>query len=154
MALNRSSAPERLDILEEVLPGSGTASLTGYANYLRVVASGTHDDVFDMIERERRRPTFDITQPTWARALLLTMANNNKMIWNERGMNWIADTVIELAPINYTNAGRMLNTFQYARNLKPELQALVLPAVERIMREVSDRISPAIHRQAKAYLKM
>jgi aminopeptidase N len=152
MALNRSSAPERLDILEEVY-GAWRENLTGYANYLRIVASGTRPDVFDQIERERRRPTFDITQPTWARALLLTMANNNKMIWNERGINWVADTVIELAPINYTNAGRMLNTFQCVRSLKPQLQALVLQVLERITREVPDAVSPAIHRQAKAYLK-
>jgi len=47
------------------------------------------------------------------------MANNNKMIWNERGVNWIAGMVIELAPINYTNASRMLNTFQHVRKMKP-----------------------------------
>ena len=152
LALNRSSAPERFDILEEVYRDWHT-HLTGYANYLRIIASGTHEDVFDRIDLERRRPTFKITQPTWARALLLTMANNNKMIWNERGINWIADTVIELAPINYTNAGRMLNTFQCVHNLKPELRALVVPALERIVCEVSDTTSPAIHRQAKAYLQ-
>ena len=151
-ALNRSSAPERLEILEEAY-GQMHSDISGYANYLRVIAGGTCGDVFDQIERERNRPTFRITQPTWCRALFLTMANNNKMIWNERGVNWIADRVIELARFNYTNAGRMLNSFQHSHKMKPDLKLLVTAALKRIVDEVPDRISPAIHRQAKAYLK-
>ncbi len=54
---------------------------------------------------------------------------------------------------NYTNAGRMLNSFQHVRKMKPDLQLLVSAALKRIVDEVPDRISPAIHRQAKAYLK-
>jgi aminopeptidase N len=151
VALNRSSAPERLDVLEEVY-GQWHSNITGYANYLRVIGSGTHKDVFEQIDKERSRPTFQINQPTWCRALFLTMANNNKMIWNERGVNWIADRVIELAPINYTNASRMLNTFQHVRKMKPGLQRLVLAALERVVSNVSDKTSPAVHRQAKRYL--
>ncbi len=151
VALNRCSAPERLEILEEVyLAWHG--NISGYANYLRAVASGTCEDVFDRIERERRRPTFDIMQPTWCRALFLSMANNNKMIWNQRGIDWIADVVIELAPLNYTNAGRMLNTFQHVARMKPELQAPVYAALERIVRDVSAEASLAVYRQARAYL--
>ncbi|HYA40136.1 MAG TPA: DUF3458 domain-containing protein [Syntrophobacteraceae bacterium] len=152
LALNRSSAPERLDLLEETY-GQWHTSIAGYANYLRVIGSGTCPDVFEQIDRERSRKTFQITQPTWCRALLLTMANNNKMIWNERGVNWIADRVIELAPINYTNASRMLNAFQHVRKMKSNLQTLVIAALERIAGSVSDHASPAVHRQARAYLQ-
>ena len=151
IALNRSSAPERLDLLEEVY-GQWHSSLTGYANYLRVIGSGTCSDMLEQVERERARPTFQMTQPTWCRALLLTVANNNKIIWNERGVNWIADRIIELAPINYTNAARMLNTFQHVRKMKPDLQAMATAALERIVSGVSEQTSLAVHRQAKAYL--
>jgi hypothetical protein len=37
--------------------------------------------------------------------------------------------------------------------MKPDLKLLVTAALKRIVDEVPDRISPAIHRQAKAYLK-
>ncbi|MCE5334339.1 MAG: DUF3458 domain-containing protein, partial [Desulfobacteraceae bacterium] len=150
VALNRSSAPERHDILEEAYR-AWHGNISGYADYLRAVGSGTCEDVFEQIERERRRPTFDIMQPTWCRALFLSMANNNKMIWNERGINWIADVIVELAPLNYTNAGRMLNSFQHVRRMKPELQTLIYGALERILRDVPAEVSLAIHRQAKAY---
>lgn len=151
LALNRSAAPERRDVLEKVYE-TWHSHLSGYANYLRIVSSGTRGDVFDMIERERRRPGFDITQPTWNRALFLPMAMNNKMVWTDRGIGWVADTVIELAPINATTAGRLLNTFQHAGALKPDLRAGVRTALERVARSVSERESPALYGQAAAYL--
>lgn len=152
LALNRSSAPSRRKVLEEVYTAWHT-SLSGYANYLRVVAGGTREDVFEMIEAEKGRPGFDITQPTWSRALFLPMATNNRMVWTDRGINWIADKVIELAPINATTTSRLLNTFQHVKKLKSPLQAKVMAALEKIVLYVSQEASPAVHGQARAYLK-
>ena len=150
LALNRSSLPRRRELLEEVY-AAWHGHLSGYANYLRVVASGTQEDVFAMIENEKKRPTFDITQPTWCRALFLPMAVNNKMVWTERGIRWVADTVIELSAINATTASRLLNTFQHVRSLKPGLQKQVKPALEEIVRRVPESLCPTIHSQARAY---
>jgi len=150
-ALNRSSEQSRLGILEEIYQ-QWQPHLSGYANYLRIVSGGTRNDVFEMIEAEKRRPTFDITQPTWARALFLTMAMNNKMVWTETGIQWLTNTIIELAPINMTTASRLLNTFQHARNLRPALRQRVMASLERIVGKLSESDHPAIHRQATAYL--
>ncbi|HEY9247443.1 MAG TPA: aminopeptidase N C-terminal domain-containing protein, partial [Candidatus Methanoperedens sp.] len=114
---------------------------------------GTREDVFEMIEAEKGRPGFDITQPTWSRALFLPMATNNRMVWTDRGINWIADKVIELAPINATTTSRLLNTFQHVKKLKSPLQAKVMAALEKIVLYVSQEASPAVHGQARAYLK-
>jgi aminopeptidase N len=150
-ALNRSSAPERRELLEAAyLQWHG--HLSGYSNYLRIVSSGTCRDVFEMIEAERNRPTFDITQPTWCRALFLPMATNNKMVWSNRGIRWVTDTVIELSPINTTTASRLLNTFQQVRKLKPDLREKVLKGLEEIVRRVTGKANPTIHGQAGAYL--
>jgi aminopeptidase N len=151
-ALNRSSSPERRPLLEEVYSKWHT-HLSGYASYLRVVASGTREDVFEMIEAEKNRPGFDIKQPTWSRALFVTMASNNKMLWTVRGIKWAADTIIQLAPINATTTGRLLNAFQHVRSLKPNLQELVREALDRIVRNISETECPAIYGQASAYLK-
>jgi aminopeptidase N len=150
LALNRSSSSERRGILDETYEG-WHGHLSGYANYLRIVASGTRDDVFDMIEHEKRKATFDINQPTWCRALILPMATNNKMVWTGRGILWVADNVIELAPINATTAGRLLNTFQHVRRLKPDLRDKVRAALERILQGVTEDTCPAVHGQARAY---
>lgn len=151
-ALNRSAAPSRRFVLEQAYE-AWHSHLSGYANYLRVVAGGTREDVFEMIDREKRRSSFDITQPTWGRALFLPMAANNKMVWTDRGIVWVADTVIELAPLNATTTGRLLNTFQHVHRLKPELREKVLSALERIAGAVTEESSPPVHGQARAYLK-
>ena len=152
LALNRSSAASRRKVLEEAYQ-AWHGHLSGYANYLRVVASGTCPDVFDMVEKEKQRPGFDIKQPTWSRALFLPMATNNKMVWTDQGIRWVADTVIELAPINATNAGRLLNTFQHVNNLKPLLREKVISALEHIVQNVTEESSPWVYGQAHGYLK-
>jgi aminopeptidase N len=151
-ALNRSSSPLRRQMLEEAYERWHT-HLSGYANYLRIVSGGTCPDVFEMIEAEKRRPSFDIKQPTWSRALFLPMATNNKVVWTDQGIRWVTDTVIELAPLNATTTGRLLNTFQQVKRLKPELREKVKTALERIVENVSRENCPSVFGQAEAYLK-
>jgi len=150
-ALNRSSATARRAILEETY-GAWHRHLSGYANYLRVIAGGTNEDVFDMIDREKNRPTFEISQPTWARALFLTMAVNNKMIWTDQGVQWLTDSILKLAPINMTTTSRLLNTFQHARGMRPRLRDKAMGSLQVIVESLSDKEHPVIHNQAKAYL--
>ncbi len=150
--LNKSSEPSRRAVLEKVYAEWHT-HLSGYANYLRIVAGGTCGDVFEMVGAEKRRPTFDITQPTWQRALFLPMAINNKMVWTDAGMSWLADTIIELAPINETTTSRLLNTLQHARNLRPQLKEKAMASLVRIADALSGKEHPAIHNQAKAYME-
>ena len=150
LALNRSSSPSRKRVLEEVYE-KWHGHLSGYANYLRIIASGTREDVFGMIEAEKRRPGFDVTQPTWCRALFLPMAANNKMVWTDEGIEWTADTIIELAPINPVTTGRLLNTFQHVRNLRPPLREKVEAALTRILKNVSAGECPSVYGQAAAY---
>ncbi|MEN6486671.1 MAG: M1 family metallopeptidase, partial [Syntrophobacteraceae bacterium] len=147
MALNRSSSPQRRPVLEDACR-AWSGHLSGYANYLRIVSGGTREDVFDMIEFERNRPGFDATQPTWCRALFLPMAVNNKMVWTERGVRWVTDTVIWLSGINTMTASRLLNTFQQVRRLKPELQERVVPGLKRIVDAVPEDRNATIHGQA------
>ncbi len=151
-ALNRSSALFRRDVLEEVYE-SWHSHLSGYANYLRVISGGTREDVFEMIRSEKERPGFDITHPTLSRALFLPMALNHKMVWTDNGIMWVADTVIELATINETTAGRLLNTFQHMQKLRPALKGKVKSALEKIVTSVSERTSTAVYCQASAYLR-
>lgn len=150
-ALNRTSSSQRRPVLEGVYH-SWHGHLSGYANYLRIVSSGTCEDVFEMIGIEKSRPTFDINQPTWCRALLLPMAGNNKMLWSERGIAWLTDEVIGLAPTNATTASRLLNAFQHVKLLKADLRRKVIAGLRRIVDRVSKDVSPTIFGQASAYL--
>ncbi len=64
----------------------------------------------------------------------------------------MADTIIELAPLNAVTASRLLNAFQHVRRLKPALQEKVLGALERIFEAVPESTCPTVHGQARAYL--
>ena len=52
LAINRSSAAERREVLEQTYH-EWHSHISGYSNYLRIVSSGTCSDVFEMIEAEK-----------------------------------------------------------------------------------------------------
>jgi len=149
LALNRGTYPQRREILEDHYE-SWKGNLSGYANYLRVVSQGASPDVWEMIEIEKQRDTMDLNQPTYSRALMLPMAFNSKMLWTDRGMEWVKDAVLEFSDINSTLASRLLNVFQLVNLMKPELKAKVIKHLEEI--EERSQSNPTIHGQARAYL--
>lgn len=151
-ALNRSSSPSRKPLLEDTYERWHT-HLSAYANYLRIISSGSCGDVFDMIEKEKHRPSFDITNPTWSRALFITMAMNNRKVWTDEGIEWTVSTVTELAPVNTFVASLLLNVFQQVQKMRPNLKNRVIPALQKITDSVSDAVSPTVHRQALSYLR-
>ena len=151
-ALNRSSSPMRKQLIEETYT-KWHDHLSAYANYLRIISSGSCDDVFEMIEFERRRASFDVTNPTWSRALFIPMAMNNRKVWTDKGIEWTVRTVTELAPVNTFVASLLLNVFQQVQKMRPNLKERVLPAVRKISESVTDSVSPTVHRQALSYLK-
>jgi aminopeptidase N len=149
VGLNRSSSPQRRALLEEVYE-KWHKSLSGYTNYLRIIPMGANDDVWEMIDKERKRKGFDITQPSFTRSLLVPMAFNNKMVWTEKGLGWLTDTIVEFSSINTYLASRLLNTFQLVDKMKPDLQEKVIPNLEHILKKCSK--NEVLLGQVKGYL--
>ena len=150
LLLNRTSSPKRKSTLAAARK-AWKGHLSGRANYLRVVSSGTNPDVFDMIEQEKKAPDFDLATPTWCRSLLVPMAVNNAMLWTEKGVAWLADQIIQLAPINMYTAGRLLNALQLRARLRQPLQSWADAALDRILAKVPEEVAPALHHQARTY---
>ena len=148
--LNRTSSPRRREILAQSRE-AWKGHLSGMANYLRAVSSGTNPDVFQMIEAEKTAPDFDLTTPTWSRALFLPMAVNNAMLWTQKGVDWMARQIVALAPINGYTAGRLLNAFQLRARLRQPLQAWADAALDMVLEQVSEKANPVLHAQAQAY---
>lgn len=149
--LNRTSYAGRRDVLEAVYD-AWHEHTSAYPNYLRIIALGAGEDFFDAIAREQSRDSFDVSRPSLSRALFVTAGANTKMVWSDRGIAWVARTVIWLASINDYVASRLLNTFQQFGSLKPDLREKVRPWLDRVAAEVPERLSPTIHGQARAYL--
>lgn len=151
VALNRSSWKGRLELLEQTYH-QWCGNVTGYANYLKVVALGTHSDLWHRVEREKNRPGFDPTHPTLSRALLVTVATNTKKVWTEKGIDWIRRHVVDMAPVNANIARRLLNTFQHVPRLQPQWRRRVCAALHDIVARVPFEDNPSIAGQAQSYL--
>ncbi len=150
--INLSEHPDRRNLLAEGYE-LWKDHLSAYSSYLQIVGCGTHDDVFDMIAEEERHPSFRIEHPTHSRALYLPMSGNNKMLWTDRGIDWVAGKVMVLAKINENTAIRLLACFQQAHNLADDLRPKVLTALETMHRGVNETASPSVAGRINAYLE-
>jgi len=150
--INVSDHPERRNLLDEGYR-LWKDHLSAYSSYLQIVGSGTHDDVFDMIAEEERRSSFRIEHPTHSRALYLPMSGNNKMLWTDKGIEWVAEKVIKLATVNENTAIRLLACFQQARNLADDLKKKVFAALETMRGGVNETSCPSVAGRINAYLE-
>ena len=126
--------------------------LSAYTGYLSIVGSGVDDDVFELLAAEERRPEFRIEHPTHSRALLMPMASNNRMLWTDRGIAWMRDTIIRMAAVNENTAVRLLACFQHVSKLAPDLKARVTEALEQVAARIEAERSPSLAGRVRAYL--
>jgi aminopeptidase N len=124
-----------------------------YSSYLSLVGTGREDDVFDMIEGEERRPTFNLHHPSHTRALYGSLAHNNKMVWTDRGIRWVAETVRKLTPVNEYVTLQVLACFQQVRNLAPDLKPKVIESLRAIQDGVDAVAYPSVAGRVAAYLR-
>jgi len=146
-----SGHPRRAQLLEEAY-GLWGHHLNGYTTYLSTAASGRDDGVFERIALEEQRAQFHMEHPSHCRALYLPMAANNKLLWTDRGINWAAETVIKLAPVNENTALRLVDAFRQVQNLADDLKPKVLKALETMQGGIDAAKSPSIAGRIQAYL--
>jgi len=149
--INVSENPRRRELMEEGY-GLWKDHLSAYASYLSVVGSGTHDDVFGMIEVEEKRKTFKVHHPTHSRALYLPMGSNNKMLWTDRGIRWMTDMAIKLAPVNENTVNRLVAAFQQVKSLPRELRVKVFAALRAMSRRIDRSVAPSVAGRIREFL--
>jgi aminopeptidase N len=146
-----SNHPRRRELLEEGCE-LWREHLAAYVSYLAIVGTGVHDDVFEMIEREERRPGFHLEHPSHSRALFLPLAANNKMIWTGRGLEWLTATAIRMAPINENTTNRLIACFQQVNHLSDDLRPAVLAALRTMAARIDPGVAPSVAGRLGAYL--
>jgi hypothetical protein len=108
--------------------------------------------VFDLMAREERRPTFRIEHPNHSRSLFLFMGHNNRMLWTERGIEWMTETVLKLAPVNETTTYRLLGSFQMVDKLADDLKPKVRAALETLLARLDAAQYPSVTGRIRAFL--
>ncbi|MDA0576928.1 MAG: M1 family metallopeptidase [Verrucomicrobia bacterium] len=149
-AIDVVSHPGRLAILEDAFK-AWHHHLNGYTSYLMLVGGSPHADAFERITIEEQRPEFKIAHPSHNRALYMPMSANNKLLWSERGLAWLTDTVIRLAPINENTANRLVGALNQVQHLAADLKPLALAALDRMAAGVDAKSAPSAAGRIRAY---
>jgi aminopeptidase N len=150
--INLSSHPRRRELMEEAFE-QWHRHLSGYTSYLSIVATGRQDDVFDMLAHEEQRPMFRPEHPGHCRALFLPMASNNKLLWTDRGIKWVQETVSRMAGVNENTANRLVACFQLANRLADDLKPKVVAALEAIRDNIDEETAPSVAGRVRGYLE-
>jgi aminopeptidase N len=146
-----SSDPSRNDMLQEAYD-EWHGNVSGYATYLRVIGHGHECSVFDRVSVEARRPGFRNDHPSFARALYLPVTQNNGLIWTDTGIQWLRDTVIDMASVNENTALRLVSVFQLVQKLRDPLRSNVLAALGQMRAAIEPDACPALAGRLSSFL--
>ena len=151
VCVDRGGHPDRLALLDEARE-LWNEHLPAYTSYLGIVAGSPHEDVFARIADEEQRPPFRLEHPGHSRGLFLPMAMNNKRLWTDRGIEWVADTVVRLAPVNENTANRLVACFRLVDKLADDLKPKVVSALTRMRDSIDEARAPSTAGRVRAYL--
>jgi aminopeptidase N len=149
--INLSSHPERHNILDATFT-EWKQHLNAYMAYLSVIGSGSNNDTFDMISTEAARPEFNIQHPGHNRSLYMPLTTNNKLLWSQQGLDWLAETIIKLTLDNENTALRMVDCLQQVEKLASDLQPLTINALKTMRDNIDPDQYPSISGRIKTYL--
>ena len=151
-ALWQSTHPDRHALL--VRAGEALRkTLGGYLGYLQVVGLSPREDVFGAVAEEERRPTFTLSHPGLSRALYVSLSLNNAQLWTPRGLRWLTDTVIKLAPVSEFTTLRLIAPLQAYPSFAPDLRDAVQAALREMLAALKGKHCPSVSGRLEAYLK-
>ena len=151
-AIWQSGHPARHALLER----EGEAlrqTLGGYLGYLQVVGQSPREDVFDAVAEEERRPTFTLSHPGLSRSLYVPLSLNNAQIWTPRGLRWLTDTAVKLAPVSEFTTLRLIAPCQAYPGFAPDLRLAVQAALREMLASVKKHHCPSVTGRLEAYLR-
>ena len=151
-AIWQSRHPERRAILER--EGKRLReTLGGYLGFLQVVGQSPRDEVFDAVAEEEQRPTFALSHPGLSRSLYVPLSLNNAQIWTPRGLRWLTDTAIRLAPVSEFTTLRLIAPLQAFPSFAPDLRLSVQAALREMLTALQKTRCPSVIGRLEAYLK-
>jgi len=127
-------------------------TLGGYLGYLQVVGLSPREEVFDAVAEEEHRPTFSLSHPGLTRSLYLPLSLNNAQIWTPRGLRWLTETAIKLAPVSEFTTLRLIAPLQAYPRFAPDLRAAAQASLREMLAAVKKLSCPSVIGRLEAYL--
>jgi aminopeptidase N len=134
--ISMSVHPDKESLLKEAYEKYGKSN-SGYRQYMATVAQGSKD-CLRLIKEEEQREGFDMTHPGHVMGLYLAAVSNNRIIWSDEGLDWIADRVVKLAKINEYFANRMIGCFRLTSKMQPDLKKKVVTTLKNVLKELDN----------------
>ena len=106
--------------------------------WFAIQAASRRSDTFEQVQNLSGHPAFSLKNPNRLRALLGTFCAGNPVHFNRAdggGYRFLADSVIELDPVNPQVAARMVSIFNPWRRFDANRQALMKQQLERIEKQ-------------------
>jgi aminopeptidase N len=128
-------------------------TLGGYLGYLQVIGQSPREEVFDAVLEEEGRSTFSLSHPGLSRALYVPLSLNNAQLWTARGLRWLTDTVIKLAPVSEFTTLRIIAPCQAYQTFAPDLRHAVEAALHEMLAFMKQQPCPSVTGRLEAYLK-
>lgn len=143
-------APLRLAQVRAEFAGRASA----YLGYLSILGTAPREAAFEAVAREAETPEFSYAHPGLCRALLGPLAQNDDLVWTERGLAWLADTCVRLAPVNEYTALRFLGVCRNYRDFAPDLKTAVRATLTEIRDRLADATCPWFKSTLETYIAM
>ncbi len=143
------SAPDKLEVFEKVMIKSKRDPVL-YESFLSAVSSSYSIDTIELMEFIEKDSSFRIEQSNDQRALYVSFSRNRKLsIQTAKGINFLVERIIKLAPINEYNTVEMLNAFSSIDCMNRIDRLSLFHSLVHIYRNVDPKKCPAVSNRIK-----
>ena len=133
--------------------GEFAGRASSYLGYLSLLGSAPREEAFEAVAREAESPEFSEAHPGLCRALFCPLAENDDLVWTERGLAWLEEVCVRLAPVNEYTTLRILSVCQNHKDFAPGLKDAVRAALSRIRERLSGAACPWFKSTLETYLE-
>ena len=133
--LSAVDCPERADALK-AFHGKWRGDDLVLDKWFVIQATSTLPDTLDAVRTLARHPDFDLRNPNRVRALIASFASGNQVRFHDAsggGYRFLADTIIQIDPMNSQIAARLVPPLGQWRRFEPARQALMKQELQRIL---------------------
>jgi len=141
-----SSASDRMEILHAELERSKNNPIA-FENFISAVSGTYSPDTVEYLKIIESSANFDPEQAGVSRALYLRFSQNRKVsIETQAGREFLANSLLGLAPVNeYVTTG-MLSVFSHLNEYADDVREPLIRILEHLRGAISESDAPSVHR--------
>ena len=147
-----SSAPDRIQLMQAFQKEAEKHPVSWEA-FLRVIGSGSSNDVFDLVRQVESSGSFRIEQANDQRALYGSFAFNRKRsLQTEKGRELLGDIVLRLAEVNEYSTVGILNVLANIDRMEDEYHIPLVGMMVGFLNRLDKDHTPSVYNRIRKIL--